>query len=129
MRMTLAATGPVRAPEAWARYEKPDRWPTWSPQLLRVEPAGAVLATGLTGRVHGPLGVSADFTVTAVDAAARTWSWEVRRGPLRLRLEHGVQPAGAGSLTWLVLWGPAPVLLGYAPPAFYALHRLVSLPV
>ncbi|HEY6745415.1 MAG TPA: SRPBCC family protein [Mycobacteriales bacterium] len=128
MRMTLAATGPVPAAEAWDRYARPDRWPTWSPQLSRVEPAGAVLAAGLTGRVYAPLGISAGFTVTAVDAAARTWRWEVRRGPLRLRLEHGVQPAGDGSLTWLVLWGPAPVLLGYAPLASYALHRLVTLP-
>jgi hypothetical protein len=129
MRMTMAATGPVAAPAAWDRYVQLDRWPTWSPQLRRVEPAGAVLTAGMTGRVHGPLGASARFTVTAVDVDARTWHWEVRRGPLRLRLEHGVQPAGAGSLTWLVLWGPAPVLLGYAPLAAYALHRLVSLPV
>lgn len=129
MRMTLAATGPVPAPEAWDRYARPDRWPTWSPQLSRVEPAGAVLAAGLSGRVFAPLGVSARFTVTAVDDAARTWRWEVRRGPVRVRLEHGVQAAGDGSLTWLVLWGPAPVLLGYAPLAAYALHRLVTLPL
>ena len=127
MRMTLAASGPVPVLEAWDRYAEPDRWPTWSPQLARVEPVGAVLETGLTGRVYAPLGVHADFTVTAVDAAAMTWQWQVRRGPLRIRLVHGVQASGTGSLTWLVLHGPAPVLLGYAPLAWYALHRLVTL--
>ena len=129
MRMTLAATGPVPAPEVWDRYAEPDRWPDWSPQLLRVEPPGAVLAAGLTGRVHGPLGVSADYSVTAVDAVAHVWRWEVHRGPVRLRLEHRLQPAGGGRLPWGVGWGPAPVLLGYAPLASYALHRLVSLPL
>lgn len=128
VRMTLAATGPVPAAVAWERYAELDRWPAWSPQLRRVEPAGAVLAAGLRGRVHGPLGVHADFTVTDLDPAGRTWRWTVRGGPLRLRLEHGVLAAGEGSLTWLVLWGPAPVLLGYAPLAAYALHRLVTLP-
>jgi hypothetical protein len=75
------------------------------------------------------VGVSIDFTVLTVDAAARRWAWAVRRGPLKLHLEHGVDPTpGGGSRTSLTVRGPAPVVIGYAPVARFALHRLVSLP-
>lgn len=128
MRLTLTAAGPQPAALAWDRYDRLALWPTWSPYLLRAEPAGARLGTGLTGRVFGPLGVRARFRVGPVDAAARRWAWVVSAGPVRVRLEHGVDAAGAGSRTWLVLHGPAPVVLGYAPLARWALHRLVTLP-
>ena len=127
VRVTLSATGPVPAAEAWRRYARLELWPTWSPQLRRTEPGG-VLTPGLTGRVYGPLGVHADFTVDRVDVPARCWAWTVRRGPLTVRLTHGVRSTTAGSRTWLLLDGPAPVVLGYAPLARYALHRLVTLP-
>jgi len=134
LRLRLEASGPVPVASAWQRYARPVLWPTWSPQLRSVEITGGdpgeELTSGATGRVHGPLGVSADFTVLSFDAAARSWSWRVRRGPLAVRLEHTVEARAGepGSRTTLVLHGLPPVVLGYAPIAWYALHRLVNLP-
>jgi hypothetical protein len=128
MLLTVAAAGGQSAAVVWERYERLELWPTWSPYLLRVEPAGARLRAGLTGRVFGPLGVRAYFTVQSVEPALRRWAWAVRLGPIKVRLEHGVDEASPGSRTWLVLDGPSPVVLGYAPLARWALHRLVTLP-
>jgi hypothetical protein len=151
LRLTLVASGPTPVDIAWQRYEHLDLWPTWSPQLRSVStdpplsteplPAGeapsrdraaepARLRPGLTGRVHGPAGVWARFEVLSVDAAAMRWTWRVRRGPVVVQLEHQVESSADtnGSRTRLTLSGPAPVILGYAPVAWYALHRLVSLP-
>ena len=101
------------------------------PQLRRVEYAPSRLTAGTGGRVVGPGGVWADFWIEDVDEAARRWTWTVRRGPLTLVLEHGVETAGAGvgagSRTWLAIRGPAPVVVPYLPLARYALHRLVTL--
>ena len=127
--LRLSASGPVDVDRAWERYERYALWPAWSPQLRRVETDRDRLTTGATGRVVGPAGVSAEFTVSEVDVAGRRWTWSVRRGPVSITLEHGVEagPGGAGSTTWLVLYGPRPLVLGYAPLAWYALHRLVTL--
>jgi hypothetical protein len=70
--------------------------------------------------------VGLPFRVLEVRAAARTWSWSVRLGPVTVDLEHGVQPDGAaGSRTWLRMRGPLLALVAYAPIAQIALHRLV----
>ena len=135
LELTLDAAGPTPVALAWQRYDDLDLWPTSSPLLRSVitDRAGETrrLATGLTGEVHGPLGVRAGFEVLSLDAAAMRWSWRVRRGPLVVQLEHRVEsaPDGTGSRTWLTLRGPTPLILGYAPVAWLALHRLVSLPV
>jgi hypothetical protein len=102
----------------------------WSPQLSRVEADVETLTAGARGRVVGPLGLWAAFTIEDVDRRARRWTWRVVRGPLALTLRHGVdrRPSATGSSTWLELRGPLPVILGYAPIARYALHRLVNLP-
>ena len=124
----VSASGPVDPDVAWRRYQELALWPGWAPQVRAVECDADRLAAGITGRVVGPLGVAVDFTVLSVDDAARRWSWQVRRWPLTLVLEHGVEPHGTGTSTGLVLTGPLPVLAAYAPVAWYALHRLVTLP-
>jgi hypothetical protein len=122
----LEVTGPAEPQVAWDRYLEPARWSSWSPQIRSVTSSDDRLVTGTSGQVRGPLGLAVPFVVDAVDEAARTWSWTVRPGPLVLRLHHGVRPAAAGgSLTWLVVEGPAPVVLGYLPLAGLALRRLV----
>lgn len=126
MRLRLAASGAVAPGVVWERYAELDRWPAWAPHIVRAEPAGARLAAGLTGRVFGPLGLHVDFVVDEV--GDRRWRWTVRRGPLVVRLAHGVEPAGSGSRTWLELAGPAPVVVGYAPLAWWSIRRLVTLP-
>jgi hypothetical protein len=159
LRLGVEASGPIPVPTAWERYERVELWPRWAPQIRSVTTTGPTtppttppaasatrsprLAAGLTGRIVGPLGVWVEFTVLDVDREAHRWAWQVRRGPLALHLEHGVEPAAggrtvrrpeditqpaasAGSRAWLVVSGPAPVVLGYAPAAWIALRRLVT---
>jgi hypothetical protein len=91
------------------------------------------LSGGETGRVHGPLGLSVDFTVDAWDDDERIWSWTVHpHAPLvsglpltGMVLTHGVEAEGPGSRTWLRATGFAPVVAAYLPVARLALHRLV----
>lgn len=128
--VTLTARGSAPADVAWERYARPDLWPTWSPQIRRVETAAPRIAPGVTGTVRAIGGVAVPFTVTAVDDATRTWSWRVRIGPAHVTLEHAVRPdasrAPDGSATELRIDGPWPVVLGYAPVARLALGWLVT---
>ncbi|GAB2464305.1 SRPBCC family protein [Jatrophihabitans fulvus] len=124
--LTLSAKGGLPPDEVWQRYAQLSRWTNWSPQLTRVDATDDELAFGVSGRVFGPLGVHADFVVESYDEANRQWSWAVRRWPLTVRLDHAVTKRGGGSMTTLRLDGPLPVIVGYAPVAQLALHRLVT---
>jgi len=127
VRRSVATVGPVAADEAWERYAVVARWPSWAPPIQRVEASAARLEPGLTGVVHGPLGLRVTFEVETVDEAARTWTWRVRSGPIRMRLEHAVlATATGGSAATLVVEGPAAVVLLYPEVARIALTRLVS---
>ena len=128
--LTLRARGSAPVTLVWERYADPTLWPTWAPQIQRVDTGLQRLAADGTGTVrvgllHRPaLGIP--FRVLAVDEAAREWTWEAWLGPLRLQLEHGVTAHLAGSSTWLRVQGPPPVILVYAPLARIALGRLVA---
>jgi hypothetical protein len=128
--LSLQAHGSAPATLAWERYADPALWSTWAPQIQRVDTGIQRLAAGGTGTVRAgllrrpTLGIS--FRVLAVDEPAREWAWEAWFGPLRLRLEHGVEAHLAGSSTWLRVHGPLPVILAYAPVARIALGRLVA---
>lgn len=127
--LRLAASGPLSVDEVWGRYTRPELWPTWAPHIRKVDYCEPVVTPGTTGRVKGVGGVVAHFRIDAVDEAARTWSWSVRSGPVRLSFEHGVDvaPPGSGeaSTAWLVIHAAWPVAIGYAPIARLALGRLV----
>lgn len=105
----------------WARYRDPQRWSSWAPHIREVRAEGP-LRPGLEGEVVGMLGVTARFEVLEVDEARGSWTWVVRSGPVSLRIEHEVSDGSAG----LVLSGPAPAVIGYAPIARAALGRLVA---
>jgi len=131
-RLRLAASGPLPVDHVWARYTQPEWWPRWAPHIREVDYGHPVVRPGTSGRVKGVGGVIAHFRIDALDAAARTWSWSVRSGPLRLSFEHGVDAASPGSgkttTAWLVVHGAWPLVIGYAPVARYSLGRLVSPP-
>jgi hypothetical protein len=127
--LRLVARGPLPAPDVWERYARPSAWPGWAPHLTAVACDADRIAPGVTGTVVGPVGVSGSFVVDAVDETAGTWTWTVRRGPLRVTLDHGVEPDGGGTRTWLDLRGPVwalPAMTGYLPLAKLALRRLVT---
>jgi hypothetical protein len=126
VRTSVSARGSVAPDEAWERYADLDRWPGWAPQITGVSAARRRLEPGLTGTVRAVGVVRVPFEVLAVDEAARSWSWRVTVGPVRLVLHHGVEPDGDGTRTWLVTEGPALVVAPYTPVAFVALHALVA---
>lgn len=124
MRRRMEVSGPAAPDVVWERYARPALWPTWSPQIRSVE-AEPRLRAGSTGVVHPTVGPGIRFTVLELDEAARRWSWRVRLGPLSLVLDHEVAARDGGTVTGLVVDGPAPLVLGYAPLARLALALLV----
>ncbi|GAA4399211.1 hypothetical protein GCM10023168_06190 [Fodinibacter luteus] len=130
--LRLSASGRLPVDAVWERYTHPAWWPVWAPHLREVHYPDAVISPGTTGRVTGVGGVVAVFRIDAVDHEARTWSWSVRSGPVRVSLDHGVDPPDPGSghplgcTAWLVTRALWPVALGYAPVARWSLQRLVT---
>ena len=128
--LRLSASGSLPVDEVWERYTQPVWWPHWAPHIRSVDYPEAVIEPGTTGRVTGVGGLVAVFRIDAVDHVARTWSWSVRSGPLRLSLDHGVDAGPPGSTrrstAWLVTHALWPVAIAYAPVARYSLGRLVS---
>ena len=123
----MEARGPAAVEEVWDRYATLARWPEWSPQISRVEATAEQLALGVRGTVYAGGVLPLGFTVTSCRPEDRTWSWQVRLGPVTLHLDHAVYPAGSGSRTTLALGGPALLVTAYAPLAQVALRRLCSL--
>lgn len=126
--MLVDITGPEGPDEVWRRFVTPSLWSAWAPHINRTQAAHETIAVGTTGRVWGPAGIAVDFEVTAVDHELRTWTWQVGRGPARIRMDHVVLPApGGGSRAMLRITGPAAVpLQGYRPMAAAALRRLTA---
>jgi hypothetical protein len=125
VRRCVTLRGPATPEQAWERYAVPALWSTWAPQIRRVDYPSPRITVGGRGRVHGVGGLAVDFLVVAVDEASRNWAWVVGVGPVRLRLDHGVEAFGDGSRTTLVVDGPAPVVLAYVPIARLVLGRLL----
>ena len=92
----------------------------------RVEASADRLAFGVRGTVYAVGILPLAFSVTSCRPEDRTWSWQVRLGPVTLDLDHAVFPAGSGSRSTLSLAGPALVVMAYAPLARLALRRLCA---
>ncbi len=127
MTVTVSAAGAADLETAWDRYRTPALWSSWAPQISRVECPDDVIRPGTRGRVVGPLGLAVGFVIEQVDAERRSWSWIVT-GPfgVRLRLHHSLSAIATGTSTSLMIDGPLPIVLGYAPVARIALGRLVA---
>jgi Polyketide cyclase / dehydrase and lipid transport len=122
----IEGRGPAPVAEVWDRYATFARWPEWSPQISRVEASADQLALGVRGTVYAVGVLPLAFTVTSCRPEDRTWSWQVRLGPVVVDLDHAVFPAGSGSRTTLSLNGPVLVVTAYAPLARLALRRLCA---
>jgi hypothetical protein len=129
VRIALRADGPVAADAVWQRYLVPACWSTWAPHITGVDCTDQVITATTTGRVRTLFGLSLPFDVLDLDHAARSWRWSVH-GPygMRMTLRHTVTATAEGSATDLAVYGPPVLVLGYAPVAQLALHRLVTLP-
>ncbi|KAA0942597.1 SRPBCC family protein [Streptomyces apricus] len=133
--VNLRAIGPASTGTVWRRYTHFQQWSGWSPQIRAVHTDAACIAPGVRGRVESVLRIGVAFVIEDVDPERRSWSWRVRLGPVRVWLKHDVLPwttgtrtgvrTGAGTETRLVMRGPLPVLVAYAPLARLALRRLV----
>jgi hypothetical protein len=121
----LEARGRAPVDEAWRRYAEIQLWPTWAPQISRVQASSEHLALGVRGTVYVLGLLPFPFTITSCRPEDRTWSWLVRIGPVELALTHAVEHDGTGSCTTLDIEGPALVVFAYAPVARIALDRLV----
>ena len=142
MRRSVAEVGSLDPDTAWERYAVLAAWSSWAPPIMGVTATAERLAPGISGQVHGPLGLRIPFEVLAVDEDARTWSWRVAVGPATAVLHHAVLAgpgdtgggdgpvsgagSGSGSVATLTVDGPVPVALVYPDLARVALHRLVS---
>jgi hypothetical protein len=122
MELQVEATGTASRDAMWDAYADPSRWQSWAPQIRSVEPHERI-REGLEGTVTGLL-VRARFRVLSVEHDAGRWSWEIRTGPVRLRIDHEVDDGRAS----ISIEGPPPAVLAYAPVARLALSRLVRLP-
>jgi hypothetical protein len=131
VRREIAVRGPQTPDEVWDRYVRPARWPQWSPQIRGVDYPFELLRAGATGTVRAPLRLPVPFRVLEVsdaDPARRAWRWRAGALGVHVELEHTVEPApsaSAGTLTRLVMVGPAPAVVPYLPLAWLALYRLV----
>jgi hypothetical protein len=119
---------------AWALLAAPACWPSWAPQIRRVE-GPAALAQGDRIVVHGPFPVRVTATIATLVAGSR-WDWVVHLpGPFRLFGAHVVEPRTGGCriLVHQRLLGPGTAILGpaglaaYAPIARHAVRRLARL--
>lgn len=122
--MLISVEGPAAAEQAWERYTDPGTWPTWAPQISRVDIDDG-FARGARGTVHGPLLLRVPFRIRDVDPAARRWSWSVGLGVLSIRMDHGVDATPTGCRAWARIQAPRLVVLPYVPIARVALRRLV----
>ncbi len=117
--------GPAPLARAWERYAVPRLWASWAPQIRGVTCVGGDrLTPGLAGVVHAIAWVNVPFEVTAV--GAHDWSWTVRVLGVRLHMRHTLEAVGDRTRAGLVIEGPPPVVLAYAPVARLALRRLLA---
>jgi hypothetical protein len=125
----ISAEGAAPASQVWERYTHPSQWPTWAPQIRRVDVPDQdphePIAPGTRGTVRGPVFTFAPFRVRYVDDRSRTWSWWVGFGVAGVGMDHGVDETETGSRAWVRIHAHRYVVAPYVPVAKLALRRLV----
>lgn len=127
----IIISGPAEADLVWQRLTDFDLWPTWSPQILRVESTDERVSLGARGTVRALAGVQIRFTITEYDNAARSWSWIVRLGSLSATMSHRVvtperlRRTARSEVHFTIETHPG-LAAAYLPAAAVALRRLVG---
>lgn len=122
--MRVSVAGPASPETVWRRYATRAHWSDWAPHIRDVGPDGSQVTVGDRGRVRGPLGLRIGYEVLRCEPSAWRWAWRVGLGPVRVRMDHGVDEHPAGSTAWVDLHLPRPLALAYAPLARRALRAL-----
>lgn len=128
----LKISGPAEVDLVWARLTDFDLWPTWSPQILRVESEDDRIRRGAVGTVRSLAAIGIPFVITEHDETARSWSWIVRLGLVTATMHHRVsshQRAHSrphGSKVDFTIESHPVLAAAYLPAAAVALTRLVK---
>jgi hypothetical protein len=107
---------------AWDVLVSTRRWPDWGPSVTAVRGPERI-GPGSTGEVRiAGVGLWVPFEVTAFDADARRWTWDVARVPAT---GHRVEAVGADRCR--VAFEIPVLAAGYAPVCRRALSRIARL--
>ena len=117
----MDVTRRIAAPASvvWEQFARTSNWPSWGPTVRAVDPADAVVRTGMRGTVTTPVGVPLPFEVTGV-VEGRRWHWRVAGVPAT---DHLVEPDGDGCIATIRVPAWAPF---YAPVCRVALRRIAE---
>lgn len=89
--------------QVWEALTDVDRWPEWTPTVLRVDRLDSgPLTLGSRAKLWQPKLMPAVWRVTALDPHARIFVWEVSRPGVRVIARHHAELAPGGS-TYLTL--------------------------
>ncbi len=127
--MLISVEGQAPVDQVWERYTQPSQWPTWAPQIQRVDvpdlAEGEPIEHGTRGTVHGPVFTFVPFRIRYVDHRAHEWSWWVGLGIVGVGMDHGVAATETGSRAWVRIHAHPYLAAPYVPIARLALKRLV----
>jgi hypothetical protein len=101
MRVSHAIDVHAPAEVVWSATVDVERWPEWTPTVKSVRRLDSgPLKPGSIVRIRQPMQPTADWVVTRV-VEGQEFSWETRRGGLRMTATHRL--VGEGSMTRNVL--------------------------
>ena len=108
----------IEAPPAvvWAILEDVEKWPTWTPSILRVvRQESGTFGVGSTAKVKAKGFPEGLLRVTEL-SPGRSFTWQGSSGPgFRVLLGHAIEAVGAGSRVTLSITpvGPAAICMGW----------------
>jgi hypothetical protein len=119
MMFTVSRCVAATPDAAWELLTSTGTWSQWGPSVTAVEPAEAVLAEALVGRVRTPFGLWLPFRITHLDEG-HSWSWSVLGIPATT---HQVDAVPGGCRVTFGVPGPA---VPYLLCCRLALHRMAA---
>lgn len=79
----------------WEIIRDVERWPEWTPTVSKLRRFDrGLLAVGSRARIWQPKLLPANWTVTELNEAGRSFTWETRGPGMRLHAHHWVEGVG-----------------------------------